>query len=115
MATKSAEPKSDLYQDNSNIKWIALAFSVLISIGSIYYTKILVDQLKEREKQQVILFAKAIEYTANSNESSLEEVNFIAQEILFHLVQRWPPACVSTDSSPRQGPGAEPNSGHDNY
>ena len=83
MAEKSTEPRSDLYRDNSKIKWIALAISVLISIGSIYYTKILVDQLKEREKQQVILFAKAIEYTANSSETSVEEVNFIAQEILF--------------------------------
>ena len=42
--------------------------SVLISIGSIYYTDMLVDQLKERERQQVQLYAKAIEYTANDDE-----------------------------------------------
>lgn len=56
--------------------------SVLISVGSIYYTNVLVDQLKDRERQQVHLFAKAIEYTANEDDPS-GDVNFIAQEILF--------------------------------
>jgi hypothetical protein len=51
-----------------------LVASVLISIGSIYYTNVLVDQLKERERQQVQLYAKAIEYTANDDDSG--DVNF---------------------------------------
>src|SRR5690606_13044412 len=37
---------------------------------------------KERERQQVQLYAKAIEYTAN-DENTYSDVNFIAQEILF--------------------------------
>ena len=37
----------EFYQDNATLKWIILAVSVIISIGSIYYTNILVDQLKE--------------------------------------------------------------------
>jgi signal transduction histidine kinase len=72
----------DFYQGNTRFKWVVLVVSVLISVGSIYYTKILVDQLKEREKQQVQLYAKAIEYTANQ-EDTYGDVNFIAQEILF--------------------------------
>ena len=75
-------PSLDFYRNNSNLKWIVLVVSVLISISSIYYTNILVDQLKERERQQVQLYAKAIEYTAN-DENTYGDVNFIAQEILF--------------------------------
>ncbi len=63
--------------------WIVLAVSVVISISSIYYTRILVNQLRDREKQQVVLFAKAIEYTANASESSSNDINFVTQEILF--------------------------------
>lgn len=75
-------PSLDFYKNNSNLKWVVLIASVLISIGSIYYTNILVDQLKGRERQQVQLFAKAIEYTANGDDT-FGDVNFIAQEILF--------------------------------
>ncbi len=75
-------PSLDFYKNNSNLKWVVLVASILISIGSIYYTNILVDQLKERERQQVQLYAKAIEYTANA-EDTFGDVNFIAEEILF--------------------------------
>jgi hypothetical protein len=83
MARKPSAPTIDFYQNNSKIKWIVLVVSVVISISSIYYTKILVDQLKAREKQQVILFAKAIEYTANAVEGNSQDINFVTQEILF--------------------------------
>lgn len=81
MSKKAPIPSLDFYQNNSNLKWVVLVASVVISIGSIYYTNILVDQLKERERQQVQLYAKAIEYTANADDSG--DVNFIAEEILF--------------------------------
>lgn len=83
MARKASAPTIDFYQNNSKIKWIVLVVSVVISIGSVFYTDLLVDQLKDREKQQVVLFAKAIEYTANANENASSDVNFVAQEILF--------------------------------
>lgn len=83
MNRKSSAPTIDFYQNNSKIKWIVLVISVVISISSVFYTDALVDQLKEREKQQVVLFAKAIEYTANANENAAGDVNFVAQEILF--------------------------------
>ncbi len=82
MTTKNPAPTLDFYQNNTNLKWVVLAISVLISIGSIYYTNVLVDQLKERERQQVQLYAKAIEFFAN-DEGTSGDVNFIAQEILF--------------------------------
>jgi signal transduction histidine kinase len=82
MSRKSPVPSLNFYQNNSQLKWVVLVISVLISVGSIYYTNELVNQLKERERQQVQLYAKAIEYTANEEET-FHNVNFIAQEILF--------------------------------
>ncbi|HRG79443.1 MAG TPA: histidine kinase, partial [Cyclobacteriaceae bacterium] len=72
MAKKNPLPASmDFYQDNTKLKWIILAVSVFISAGSIYYTNLLVEQLKEREKQQVELFARALEYTLNSTDGNI--------------------------------------------
>lgn len=81
MAKSSIQSGLDFSQDKSNLKWIVLIFSVLISIGSIYYTNILIDQLKEREVRQVKLYAKALEYTVR--ESIDKDLYFITDEILF--------------------------------
>lgn len=70
MTKRNPIPSDDFYQHNPRLKWIVLAVSFLISVSSIYYTNVLVDQLKERERQQVQLFAKAIEYTLNESLSS---------------------------------------------
>ncbi|HWA36112.1 MAG TPA: HAMP domain-containing sensor histidine kinase [Cyclobacteriaceae bacterium] len=70
----------DFYKDNTNLKWIILAVSIIISVGTIYYTNILVDQLKEREKNQVRLFAKALEYTSNDTDNN---ILFITEEIIY--------------------------------
>ncbi len=81
MAKKTQLPASmEFYQDNTKLKWIILAVSVLISAGSIYYTNILVEQLKEREKQQVELFANALEYVINEDYNT--NVVFVTQEII---------------------------------
>ena len=77
---KSVLPSMEFYQDNTRLKWIILAVSTLISLGSIYYTNILVNQLKDREKKDVQLFARALEYTINEDLS--ENVSFVSQEIL---------------------------------
>ncbi|WP_127122829.1 sensor histidine kinase [Chryseotalea sanaruensis] len=76
-------PTMNLYSSNARWKWFVLAASVFISIGSIYYTNILVNQLKEQEKQQIQLYAKTLEFTVNQNDASSENINFITQEILF--------------------------------
>ncbi len=82
MAKKSSIiPTNDFYQHNTNLKWIVLAVSVLISIGSIYYTNVLVEQLKLRERQQVELFARALEYTLN--DQSNDNILFVTDEIIF--------------------------------
>jgi len=73
-------PSMEFYQDNAKLKWIILAVSVVISISSIYYTNVLVEQLKQRERNQVRLFAKALEYTSNDQENN---ILFITEEIIY--------------------------------
>jgi len=80
MASKSSIPGTDFYQSNPSLKWVVLGVSVLISIGSIYYTNALVEQLKQREREQVQLFAKAIEYTLNDDLSN--NFLFVTEEII---------------------------------
>ena len=80
MDKKTLLPSSmDFYQDNTNLKWIILVVSVFISIGSVYFTDVLVGRLKEREKNQVKLFARALEYTINDTENN---ILFITEEII---------------------------------
>jgi negative regulator of genetic competence, sporulation and motility len=71
----------DFYRHNTSLKWIVLAVSILISAGTIYYTNILVEQLKQRERQQVELFARALEYTLH--EDSNDNILFVTDEIIF--------------------------------
>lgn len=70
----------EFYQDNANLKWIILAVSIIISVSSIFYTNVLVGQLKERERNQVRLFARALEYTSNDATSN---ILFITEEIIY--------------------------------
>src|SRR5690606_20250814 len=68
----------DFYQNKGKVKWIVFGFSLLIGLGSIYYTNTLVEELKEREKKQIDLFARALEYAANNSDN----LTFINQEII---------------------------------
>src|ERR1043165_6190240 len=76
---KAALPSMDFYKDNTNLKWIILAVSVIISVASVYFTDILVRKLKERERDQVKLFARALEYTINETDN---DILFITEEII---------------------------------
>lgn len=80
MATRSNIPGTEFYQHNPVFKWVVLGISVSISIGSIYYTNRLVDQLKARERQQVELFARALEYTLNEDLNN--NILFVSEEII---------------------------------
>ena len=71
----------NIYQDKSKLKWIVLLISIIISVSSIYYTNILVEQLKQRERRQIELFARSLEYTINEN--FMRDIYFITEEILF--------------------------------
>jgi signal transduction histidine kinase len=69
----------EFYKDNSKLKWVILAVSIIISTGSIFYTSVLVEQLKERERNQVKLYARALEYTVNESNNN---IYFVSEEII---------------------------------
>jgi signal transduction histidine kinase len=77
---------SEFYKNNPRLKWVVVAVSFLISVSSIYYTNILVDQLKAREKRQVQLFARALEYTVTEQGSEPQQgaelISFVTEEII---------------------------------
>lgn len=76
---RSTLASMEFYKNNSNLKWVILVVSVAISISSIYYTNVLVNQLKERERNQVNLYAKALEYTITDTDNN---IFFITEEII---------------------------------
>ncbi|TVP49880.1 MAG: histidine kinase [Mongoliibacter sp.] len=68
----------DLYTNKNKIKWLIFICSIIISFGSIYYTNILVEELKNREKRQIELLARALEYAS----LNADNLTFINQEII---------------------------------
>jgi signal transduction histidine kinase len=70
----------DLYSKRSNLKWVVLGVSVIIGLGSIFYTDILVKKIKEREQKLIETYANAIEYLANDQKSA--NYNFLLDEII---------------------------------
>ena len=56
---------SDFYSHNSKIKWIISILIILSIIFSIGYVNIIINDIKEREKNTIELYASSIEYLAN--------------------------------------------------
>jgi two-component sensor histidine kinase len=71
---------SSIYQSKAALKWVALAFSLIIGFASVLYTNSIVEELKEREERYIDLFAKTLEYTSDYDNS--ENLIFIFQEIV---------------------------------
>jgi two-component sensor histidine kinase len=71
---------TSLYQSKAALKWIALAFSLIIGVASVLYTNSIVEELKEREERYIELFANTLEYTSDIDNS--ENITFIFQEIV---------------------------------
>ena len=68
----------DFYQNKKQVKWLVFLVSFLIGSGSIWYTNILVAELRERESRQIQLLSAALEYAATTTEN----LTFINQEII---------------------------------
>jgi ABC-type multidrug transport system fused ATPase/permease subunit len=75
-----------------NIKVILLIIALLIAIGTLYYTQTLVQKLQEKERQIVELYAKGIEYLANTNNPDVD-ITFLFDNIIkpidFPLIQSY--------------------------
>jgi signal transduction histidine kinase len=70
----------DLYRNKSKYKWVIFLAALAIGLASIYYTNMVVTQLKDREKRLIELYAKTLEYNANQKDN--QNLGFIFQEII---------------------------------
>jgi signal transduction histidine kinase len=68
----------DFYQNKKQVKWLVFLVSIFIGSGSIWYTNLLVEELRERERRQIQLLSSALEYAATTSEN----LTFINQEII---------------------------------
>lgn len=68
----------DFYKNKKQVKWLVFFVSVLIGSGSIWYTNLLVNELRARENRQIQLLSAALEYAATTSEN----LTFINQEII---------------------------------
>lgn len=64
-----------------NIKIILVIIAVLIAVGTLIYTQNLVSKLQQKEKQIVELYARGIEYIANSSNPN-EDITFLFDNII---------------------------------
>lgn len=64
-----------------NLKIILLVIAILIAVGTLLYTQNLVLRLQEKEKQIVELYAKGIEYIANSTDTGAD-LTFLFENII---------------------------------
>lgn len=64
-----------------NIKIILLLIALVIAAGTLYYTQSLVSKLQEKERQIVELYAKGIEYIANTTNPEAD-ITFLFDNII---------------------------------
>lgn len=78
LSTKSL----DLIKRRSTINLIVVTFAFMIAIASVYFTRIIVEQLKERELGIIELYAKSLEFTIR-NQNNPSELAFAVENILY--------------------------------
>ncbi len=64
-----------------NIKILLVVIALVIAVGTLIYTQNLVTQLQRKEKEIVELYAKGIEYLANSSNPN-EDITFLFDNII---------------------------------
>ena len=71
---------SDFYSHNSKTKWIISILIIISIIFSIGYVNIIINDIKEREKNTIELYASSIEYLANYENDI--NTDFLIQKIV---------------------------------
>ena len=64
-----------------NIKILLVVIALIIAVGTLIYTQNLVNQLQRKQKEIVELYAKGIEYLANSSNPN-EDITFLFDNII---------------------------------
>lgn len=84
-----------------NIKIMLLVIAILIAVATLYYTQNLVQKLQEKERQIVELYAKGIEYLANTSSPDVD-ITFLFDNIIkpidFPLILTGPDNKVNLES-----------------
>lgn len=70
----------NIYEDKSKFKIIIVLVALLIGSGSVYYTNILVNRLAEREREQIKLYANALQFLVNDDND--ESITFFFREVI---------------------------------
>ena len=63
-----------------NMKIALLVIAILIAGGTLFYTQNLVTQLQKNERQIAVLYAKGIEYVANTS-SPETDITFLFENL----------------------------------
>ena len=71
----------DLIKRKSTINLVVVSIAFVIALASVYFTRIIVEQLKDRELGIIELYAKSFEATAN-NSNNPDELSFLVEEVL---------------------------------
>lgn len=73
----------DFYSNQSTIKWVILVVAAIIGLASIIYTDRLVEELKARERENIYLWARSIEFSSRSDLSANDPgLTFISTNII---------------------------------
>ncbi len=72
----------DLIKKRSTLNLVVVSIAFAIALASVYFTRIIVEQLKERELGIIELYAKSLEFTIN-NQNSPSELAFVVQEYIY--------------------------------
>ena len=70
---------NNLYSNTSKIKWLISLLIFLSIIFSTGYIKIIIDDIKQRERDIIELYANSIEYLANYKNDT--NTDFLFQKI----------------------------------
>jgi len=64
-----------------NLKILLLFIALLIAAGTLYYTQTLVSKLQDREREIVKLYARGMEYIANTTSMDVD-LTFLFDNII---------------------------------
>ena len=82
VSSKLYHKSLDLIKRRNIINLVIISFGFAIALASVYFTRIIVEQLKERELGIIKLYAKSLEFTIN-NQNNRDELAFVVQEIIY--------------------------------
>ena len=68
--------------NNLKLKYLLISIAIIITFATFYYTQNLVKELQKSEREIVELYAKSLEFIANSNTTGNEDFTFIFENII---------------------------------